>query len=517
MARWSRVLATSRFALALPFGLVFAFIILQAITLWQGRQYALQSALESTQNVQSTLRATIERNLTLLDLTLTGMRNTLKIEGLAAMAPALRNVVLFDRATHNEFLGSLLVLDPEGRIKYDSSSVEPRAVDLSDRDYFAAQKQEDQGVFLSHPFISHQRTGDPSIALSRRLEGPDGQFEGVVIATLRLAFFSHVFEEVKLGSRDVISLVMTDGTIILRHPPDQSGTDFLGKSFAGSPIFQRMLHDPSYFMDTSRVDGVERYYVHSRIGDFPLILSVAFSVEDALAEWRERSVIVSTITLVMSIGIIALVLALRRMLLRSYKLEQSLRLAALTDPLTGLANRRAFDDAMEREWKRSSRTKTPLCLIVADGDHFKAVNDTFGHAGGDLALKMIADRIGRGARRPSDVAARYGGEEFAILLPNTTREGALNVAENIRVRVDRARITLPDGRALATTISLGIASMEPGEATQVSELFEQADAALYRAKRAGRNAVAAYDPELDGTRPLERDEKGRPGYGARTA
>lgn len=512
MVRWSRLLATSPFALALPFALVLAFIGLQAVTLWQGRQYALRSAIESAENIQSTLRAAIERNLTLLDLTLAGMRDTLKIDGLGAMAPAVRNAILFDRATYTEFLGSLLVLDREGRIKYDSAFLDPRVVNLSDRDYFTSQREQDQGSFLSHPFKSRLRNGDPSVTLSRRIEGPDGAFEGIVMATIRLAFFSRIFGEVKLGPRDVISLVMTDGTILLRHPPDEAGTDFTGRSFAASPVFQRMLRDPSDFEETSRVDGVERYYIHSHVGDFPLILSVAFSVEDALAEWRERTLVVSTITLLMSVGIIALVLALRRMLLRSYKLEETLRLAALTDPLTGLANRRAFDDALEREWKRSNRTKTPLCLIMADGDHFKSINDTFGHAGGDLALRMIAERIGRVARRPSDVAARYGGEEFAILLPNTTLEGALNVAESIRARVDRARITLPDGRAVSANITLGVAGMEPDETKQPGDLFRQADAALYRAKRTGRNTVATYDPELDGTSPPERDEAEMPEY-----
>lgn len=497
MMSWGRRVMTSSLALVIPFALVLAFIALQAMTLWQARDYALRSATESAQNVQSTLRAIIERNLTLLELALAGVRDTLRIEGLEAMAPAVRNAVLFDRARSAQALGSLLVLDAHGAIRYQSGTLQPSQIDVSDRSYFTAHTTGQQGTYLSAPFKSRLRQGEPSIALSQRIEGADGKFEGVVVATMDLDFFARIFREVKLGPHDALSLSMTDGTIVMRVPPMPVMTDFDRRSYANSPILERMLSDPKPFEHTSQIDGVLRTYVHSQVGAFPLVLVVAFSVEDALAEWHERAIVVSSITLLMSIGIVTLLLALRRMLMRSYVLEETLRLAALTDPLTGLANRRAFDDVLDREWKRAIRLKIPLSLIVADGDRFKLINDTFGHAGGDLALQLIAERITRAARRPGDVSARYGGEEFAILLPNTDIDGAMTVAESIRARVDRARVTLADGRALATTVTLGVASTVPQEGGQPGDLFRRADAALYRAKAEGRNCVAAYDPDRD--------------------
>lgn len=497
MVTGSRRLVASRSALVLTFALVFAFIVLQGVTLWQARQDAWNAAIQSAENIQSTLRVSIDRNLTLLELSMTGVQETLKAEGLDAMPPHLRNAMLFDRAASAQYLGSLLVLDARGHIKYDSGSLTPRAQYLGDRDYFVAQKEREVGTYVSHPFRSRLRNGDPSIALSRRVSGPEGTFGGAIVAAMRLAFFSNVFTDVKLRPGDVISLVLTDGTIVIRHPLSDDGVDYVGESVGGSPVFQRMLRDPSSFEETSRIDGTPRYYVHSRVGDFPLILSVAFSVEDALADWRERAIIISAVTLAMSVGIVALVLALRRMLLRSYRMEETLQLAALTDPLTSLANRRAFDDALEREWKRANRNKTPLSLIVLDGDRFKSINDEFGHAGGDMVLKMIAERLSRALRRPSDIVARYGGEEFVVLLPNTLPDGALNVAENIRGRVSRSRITLDDGRLLAATVSLGVATMVPGDAKERCRLFQEADAALYRAKRSGRDGVAVFDPQTD--------------------
>ncbi|WP_127089183.1 sensor domain-containing diguanylate cyclase [Aquabacter cavernae] len=514
MVTGSRRLFASRSALFFAFALVFAFILLQAVTLWQARQDAWRAAIQSAENVQSTLRVSIERNLALLELSLIGVQDTLKIDGLDAMPPSLRNTILFDRASSAQFLGSLLVLDDQGHIKYDSASPTPRTLHLGDRDYFTAQREKDAGTYLSHPFRSRLRNNDPSITVSRRLNGPGGAFQGVAAATMRLAFFTSIFKEVKLRPGDVITLILTDGTIVLRHPPTENGADYLGENMSASPIFQRMLHGAGPFEERSRIDGTKRFYVHSRVANFPLILSVGFSVPDAMAEWRQRALIISGVTLAMSAGIIALVLALRRMLMRSYRMEETLELAALTDSLTGLANRRAFDDALQREWKRANRNKTPLSLIVLDGDHFKAINDEFGHAGGDLVLQMIADRLSRAVRRPSDVVARYGGEEFVVLLPNTLPDGALNVAENIRGRVNRARITLSDGRVLAATVSLGVSSMGPGDEKEQCRLFQEADAALYQAKQSGRDSIVVFQGGVVSMMPHNRTPMDPPGTGA---
>jgi diguanylate cyclase (GGDEF)-like protein len=163
------------------------------------------------------------------------------------------------------------------------------------------------------------------------------------------------------------------------------------------------------------------------------------------------------------------------------------RLAAL-DGLTGLANRRRFDEYLDGEWQRMAREKLPMSLILADIDYFKKYNDTYGHQAGDACLRRVADALRFCARRSVDLVARYGGEEFAVILPNTTTVGASLVAEEIRVVVNTLEIAhVQSAVSQHVTLSLGIASINPTPNTSPTILIAAADAALYKAKAAGRN------------------------------
>ena len=165
-------------------------------------------------------------------------------------------------------------------------------------------------------------------------------------------------------------------------------------------------------------------------------------------------------------------------------LEERLRDLATRDELTGLYNRRHFIELAEIELSRSRRKSAPTSLAMLDIDHFKLVNDHFGHAVGDRALLEIA-RAMKEALRGSDVSARLGGEEFVVLLPETNLEGALAVTERLRERVGRAEIPIGDGRLAKITVSAGIAELLPTEG--LDALLKRADDALYRAKEQGRN------------------------------
>lgn len=162
---------------------------------------------------------------------------------------------------------------------------------------------------------------------------------------------------------------------------------------------------------------------------------------------------------------------------------------ASTDPLTGLANRRQLDDAL-REALAGHR---PTCLVMLDIDHFKAVNDTHGHPAGDQVLRQLAEILAELAG-PGTLAARFGGEEFAIILPLGAVREAVAVAERIRARISQSPVPVrPTGQRLSVTASLGVALASPGELP--AQLIERADAALYEAKRGGRNRVCS-DPPL---------------------
>ena len=172
------------------------------------------------------------------------------------------------------------------------------------------------------------------------------------------------------------------------------------------------------------------------------------------------------------------------------ELEQKLLQLSVQDGLTGIANRRAFDNALRLEWKRAQRESTPLSLIMIDIDFFKNYNDTCGHLAGDETLKKIAATLEKSLKRPADLAARYGGEEFAVLLPNTKLSGAALLAEKLRLCVESLQIPHPDSKINRyVTISLGVASVVPTLDMNPEQLVSIADKALYEAKGMGRNRV----------------------------
>jgi len=168
--------------------------------------------------------------------------------------------------------------------------------------------------------------------------------------------------------------------------------------------------------------------------------------------------------------------------------EEIYRLA-IHDGLTGVPNRRYFDEFLEREVVRAVRYQRPLALAMLDVDHFKQVNDRFGHVAGDLTLRQIATCVTSSIRR-HEVFARYGGEEFALLLPEADSEQAIAVCERIRARIDAHEFAF-SGQSYDVTVSIGVASTSEGVDVSPAELVRAADAQLYRAKAAGRNRVCA--------------------------
>ncbi len=162
-----------------------------------------------------------------------------------------------------------------------------------------------------------------------------------------------------------------------------------------------------------------------------------------------------------------------------------------TDALTGIANRRALDDFLSREWRRCLRMKKPLSLVMLDIDYFKLFNDRYGHQSGDDCLKQVAAQIARAAPRASDLAARYGGEEFMLVLGETDLEGALWMAERVRQMIADLKVTHYATDSKFVSISCGVVSVLPDEQKSIEILVQSVDAALYQAKRGGRDRVMA--------------------------
>ena len=180
----------------------------------------------------------------------------------------------------------------------------------------------------------------------------------------------------------------------------------------------------------------------------------------------------------------------KRIAAKLQKANQKLNRLILIDGLTQIANRRRFDECLKQEWVRMARGKLPLSVIMCDVDCFKLYNDHYGHLLGDDCLCSLARAIDCCAKRPADLAARYGGEEFAVLLPNTSTEGAVFIAECIRMKVQDLMIdhaVSPVHKYV--TLSLGVSSVIPEYGANPQTLLEASDSALYEAKRAGRNQV----------------------------
>lgn len=174
---------------------------------------------------------------------------------------------------------------------------------------------------------------------------------------------------------------------------------------------------------------------------------------------------------------------------------------AMQDTLTGLGNRRRFLPVAQRELDLAHRHQQALTVVVLDVDHFKSVNDTFGHLHGDAVLVEIARRC-QHALRNTDMLARWGGEEFIMLLPNTPPEQALLLAERVREAIAAPPSMRVDGQEVQVTVSMGAAGIAPGQALSLAELIKRADAALYRAKASGRNQVTMSDADA----PVPREQ-----------
>ena len=177
---------------------------------------------------------------------------------------------------------------------------------------------------------------------------------------------------------------------------------------------------------------------------------------------------------------------------------EELKELATKDSLTGIGNRRFFNEYLEKEWKRAQRDKYPFSLVMIDLDFFKFYNDAYGHQKGDDCLKEVAKAIEGAMKRPADLAARFGGEEFALLLPETSSKGAMRLSEGLRKSIFDLNLehkNNPNGSRV--TVSMGVATMIVDTGADFKNLISKADKALYAAKNNGRNQVSQFNEGMD--------------------
>ncbi|MFD1559939.1 diguanylate cyclase [Paraburkholderia silviterrae] len=468
----------------------------------QQREQALANARQTSRTLVSLMSAHLESNFGVYDLILTDALDSIRDPRTAALPRDLRRKLIFGKVAGTAYLDGALYVDAHGKIVESADGHDYPSVNLADRDYFRAQERSRSvGMYISDPFRSRVNEGQFAIGLSRRANAYDGAFGGVVVLTLRLAYFQQLFDRIDVGRRGTVFIMLDDGTLLARQP----FSDYdVGTNLASQQQVAPMLKaSAGSFIARDDEDGTTRIYTWRRVPHTSLIVAVAPALDDTLAAWHQRVAINGPMSLVFGV-VVALSSWLLAFGLRArLRAESELHRLSVTDALTSLANRRALDLRLVSEWNRARRAAEPISILFIDIDRFKLFNDFYGHAVGDEVLAAVAHAIEATVHRATDMAARYGGEEFAVILSNTPPDGALNIAEQIRANVQRLGIVHGHSEHGSVTVSVGCATCMPRESTGAHALLRAADEALYAAKQAGRNQVKAT--AFDGPPPDPRN------------
>ncbi|RQS13085.1 sensor domain-containing diguanylate cyclase [Burkholderia sp. Bp9002] len=471
-------------------GLLIALILLLlcGIVLYQARVDARERARTTLQNLALMASWDIERNIEIYSLSLQAVVDGQNQADIVRLPMPLRRQVLFDRATAARYLGGIYAMDAQGNIVVDGASDAPRPDNFGNEPYFTVHRDHPNvGLYISDPYRSRLRNGSPSIALSRRISRPDGSFGGIAVMSIRLEYFQDLFSRLALGERGSMSLIGTNGLMLMRKPFDPK---IIGRNISKASTFKRfMTAREGSFADTASIDGVRRLYVFRHLNNLPLIIMVAEAESDIYAAWYDRAIPVGSAMALLALGFVGLSLLLDVQLRKRHRAETELQALARTDGLTGLDNRRMLDVTLAREWRRAARSQHALSLLFVDIDHFKRYNDTQGHQAGDDALAAVGRCLAGCLRRPADYAARYGGEEFVVILPDVDSSGAAAIAESIRAGIHDLGIRHDASEFGRLTASIGVATCFPQWDAGVQAALKLADDALYRAKENGRNKV----------------------------
>lgn len=479
---------------------------LVSITFWKvmtARERALSNVNINGANLAQALVTYSEGIMRQSSMLLNGMVERIEAEGTGpAQFERLHKVLMIQHRAMPQLSG-ITLYDKDGNSLLSSTGAIFSGLNSRDRIYFTHHRDDPSRDLFIGPPILHRATKEWVITISRRIDDGDGEFAGVVAARLGIKNFLDLYGKIDVGEDGAISLAYASGQLLVRYPFREQD---MGKDFSQSPGFKK------YFMDrdagtaslTSTLDGVERLYAFRRSESFPLITTVALGKQEALRTWRietQLSLMVMAVLILLTAGTgwvlfnlikrrieaqSQLQMARQQLMDANEKLEQ----LASRDQLTGLANRRCFDETLGVETRRAQRTGAPLSLILMDIDLFKLFNDTYGHVAGDECLQAVSRVIAGCVRRPSDLMARYGGEELAAILPDTTAEGAHQLAIAMLEALADANIPHAPSPCGRVTMSFGIACFQGNEiALRKPSIVEVADSALYRAKANGRNRV----------------------------
>jgi len=479
--------------------------------LWSARQRTLTDANTHNLNLAQALDTYIEGIVTQSSMLLLGLSERLEAEGSSPEhLERLRHLIDSQQHLLNQLSG-IVIYDAQGNWLMSTAGPFPAGSNSADRAFFNHHRDNPSlDAYIGTP-IRSRSTNEWVITISRRYNHPDGSFAGVISVALGIENFLKLFGKIDVGQTGAIGVTTSSGQLLVRYPFREHD---MGRDLSRSPIITSYLDKATSGTAsfTSSLDGTDRIYAFRRNERYPLITTVALGKEETLAAWRTESartigVALSLLLVIILIGTL-LILAIQRrigterllMTAREdlLKANHQLEVLASRDPLTGLSNRRSFDDGLSAELRRAQRDEKPLSLLLIDIDHFKRFNDTYGHPAGDECLRTIGQLLADSVRRSGDLVARYGGEELVVILPNTDAAGAIAVAEQFLKTLEQKNLPHVGSPFQHVTASIGTATLPPGQTgISAAALIEAADQALYRAKAAGRNRLDSA-PSLSG-------------------
>lgn len=487
-------------------------VLLTAWQIWTARQNTLSDIETDTLNLTNALNTYTEGTFKQSEVVLLDLTERIEKDGTGPQQLERLRLLVAQEMNALGHLNSVVLYDAQGNWTFSTNT--PAALNSNNADgaFFKHHRDNpDRGIFIG-PAILSRATGAWAISASRRIDHPDGSFAGVIVATISLEHFLKLYRTIHVGQFGAISLTSAEGRLLVRYPFQEQD---IGRDLSPAPIFSDYLRNTSSGTVgfDSKVDGIHRIYGFKRSDQYPFVTTVAVGQSEAMQAWwsqTKQSVAVVAVLL-------GLLVALGRRLIshisRRIRAEQQLRstqtalielnhtleILASEDKLTGLANRRHFDQFLDIEFKRAKRLASPLSLILIDVDFFKRYNDHYGHLAGDECLRVICQSIKHCVRRPADMTARYGGEEIAVVMPNTDESGARTVAEAILRGIAAeqfAHLSSPFG---IVTVSLGLATYVSYDSDHDEKaLIDRADRALYSAKSQGRNRLSVAAAGVQG-------------------
>ena len=401
----------------------------------------------------------------------------------------------FQNFNKSNAFGLLYFVDRDGTLYEQSSGAVTQSLDLSDRTYFYALRDHPEAQRTVGPLVVSRTTGNWVFHMSVPLYGQDGQFVGVLVqqiiendiaAKLRQYADTRNFEQL---------VTHYDGFApsFVYPPPGASGTP-------NTKFLQALRHQKP---DETKAKAAVKWDDALAAFFIPVLEGSAVSPTYALATYASVSVATirhdfwadNTYLLVFVALSLLFVTSIYKYLFNLSRRLAQAQDASLHDELTALYNRRALDETLPRLLRESMRSQTPVSLLFIDIDHFRHFNENYGHESGDMALTIVAKTLLCCARRPLDFVCRWGGEEFVLVLPKTSRNAALGIAEKILHAMRAVELQSTDGRQPKLTVSVGHVTATMSRDCAQEDLVDYADKAMLMAKSRGRNQSVEYLPQ----------------------